>query len=279
MSKASSIRTTISVSILGCLLTGCASTWNPKTPVDPYENYNRKVFAFNLEVDRHLYRPIAKGYRAITPKFVRNRITNFFDNVDQLSVIANNILQVNVPWTVSDVGRLLVNSTLGIGGLFDPATRFGLKKHDQDFGLTMAKWGVRESPYFIFPFFPPFTARDFFGWAVDGSAFTVWTYVDPNWVSYSARTLNLIQEREGLLSTDKLVDEAFDPYIFVRDFYLQRRKREITHVLDPSKVAENQESSNLPAESNKEEETKTSSQNTENKKSLEPVKNTSDVKA
>jgi phospholipid-binding lipoprotein MlaA len=216
-----------------CLVAGCASTWNPKTPEDPYESYNRAVFSFNLGVDRHIYRPIAHGYDFITPHFVQNRIRNFFSNVNQVPVIVNDTLQANMPWLVSDIGRLVVNTTLGLGGLFDPATALGMKKHAQDFGLTMAVWGVQKSPYFIFPFLPPGTARDFFGMALDGYAFSVWTYIDPAWVGYSARGLDFIQLRAGLLSLDKSVDEAFDPYIFLRDSYLQNRHSKIQRVLHP----------------------------------------------
>ncbi len=216
-----------------CFLTGCASTWQPKTPEDPYESYNRAVFAFNLSVDRHVYRPIAKGYDFITPVFVQNRIQNFFSNINQIPVIANDLLQINPSWMFSDIGRLLVNSTLGLGGLFDPATPIGMKKHNQDFGLTMAVWGVRESPYFLLPFLPPSTARDFLTLPVDGYLLSVWTYVDPEWVRYSARGLDFIQMRARLLSADKAVDQAFDPYLFVRDYYLQNRKAKIQRVLHP----------------------------------------------
>jgi len=232
MFKTFPLRPFISI-VTASLLAGCASAWHPKTPADPYESYNRAVFAFNLGVDRHVYRPVARGYDFITPYFMQDRIRNFFSNVNQVPIIANDLLQVNASWTVSDVGRLLVNSTLGLGGLFDPATPLGMTKHNQDFGLTMAVWGMRESPYFVFPFLPPGTTRDFFGTLVDGYAFSVWAYVQPNWVGYSARGLDFVQQRAKLLSADKSVDQAFDPYLFVRDYYLQNRKAKIQKVLHP----------------------------------------------
>jgi phospholipid-binding lipoprotein MlaA len=247
MSKTFLLRAVSSL-IATSLLSGCASAWHPKTPEDPYESYNRAVFAFNLGVDRHVYRPIARGYNFITPNFVQDRIRNFFSNVNQLPVIANDLLQANAPWTVSDLGRLVVNTTLGLGGLFDPATPLGMKKHNQDFGLTMAVWGVRESPYFLFPFLPPSTARDFFGSSLDGYAFSVWTYIHPEWIGYTARGLDFVQLRAKLLSADKAVDQAFDPYIFVRDYYLQSRKAKIHTVLHPEGVEHAAEATPAPME-------------------------------
>lgn len=213
-------------------LMGCASTWQPKTPEDPYESYNRAVFAFNLRVDRYVYRPVAKTYDTLTPVFVQNRIRNFFSNAEQPRAIVNDLLQVNMPWMVSDIGRFLVNTTLGVVGLFDPATPLGMKKRTQDFGLTLAVWGVRESPYFIFPFLPPSTARDFLGTGVDTFS-PVWFYIGPQWVGYTAAGLDFVQQRARLLPLDKAVDQAFDPYIFVRDSYLQNRKSKVRIVLNP----------------------------------------------
>jgi phospholipid-binding lipoprotein MlaA len=218
-------------------LSSCASAWHPANPQDPYEGYNRKVFKFNLGVDRYVYRPIAKGYKAVTPQFVRTGVGNFFSNVGLVPDMANDLLQANGHWFLSDLGRLAINTTVGIGGLFDVAKHAGLPKHSQDFGLTMAKWGAKDSPYFVFPFLPPGTARDFFGVNVVGYATSPWTYVQPDWVSYSAVALNIIDQRAGLLPTDKLVDQAFDPYLFVRDAYLQNRAAKIEMVLHPEQTA------------------------------------------
>jgi phospholipid-binding lipoprotein MlaA len=218
-------------------LSGCASVAHPNDPQDPYESYNRKVFKFNLTVDRYIYRPIAKGYKAITPQFVRTGVRNFFSNVGLLPDIGNDLLQGNGVWALSDGWRFLINTTVGIGGLFDVAKHVGLPKHNQDFGLTMAKWGVKESPYFVFPFLPPGTTRDFFGVNVVGYATSPLTYVQPDWVSYSAKALDMVDQRAGLLPTDKLVDQAFDPYIFVRDAYLQNRAAKIEAVVHPEEEA------------------------------------------
>ncbi len=221
--------------------TGCASTRSPKDPEDPYETYNRKVFKFNLAVDRHIYRPVARAYDKITPKPVHRGITNFFSNINDITAIADDILQFNFPWAASDTGRVVINSTLGVGGLFDAASHMGLKKHNQDFGLTMAKWGVRESPYLMVPFFAPSTPRDFLGSLVDYQFLSVYPYINPNYARYAVYGLYLVNQRAAYLSTDKLVDEAFDPYIFVRNAYMQKRRAEINKVLGKDPDAESGE--------------------------------------
>lgn len=227
---------TLSLVLATAIVAGCAS--NPQND-DPYESYNRKIFKFNLGVDKHVYRPAAKMYDKLTPHFAQRGITNFFYNVDQVPTMANDLLQANLPWFFHDVGRFVINTTLGIGGLIDVAKNVGLERHDQDFGLTLAKWGVRESPYLMVPFFAPYTARDFFGSFVDYYGLSVWPYVRPVWAQYAAYMLNLTEERAALLPMDKLIDQAFDPYVFVRDSYLQNRRAKIQKVLNPNSEGEN----------------------------------------
>ncbi len=212
------------------IVSGCAS--NPANPQDPYESYNRKVFKFNRGVDKVVYRPVAKVYTTVLPKFVRIGVGNFISNVAEVNRIGNDILQVNFPWAFSALGRLVINSTLGLGGLIDVATNMGIEKHPQDFGLTLAKWGYRNSSYLMVPFLPPSTPRDLIGWGGD-YFMSPWTYVRPNWVGWVAYGVIVTDKRVSFLDTDKLVDEAFDPYIFVRDAYLQSRKAQIEKVLHP----------------------------------------------
>lgn len=212
-------------------LASCASVQNPANPADPYEGYNRKVFAFNQVIDKYLYKPVAKTYYVITPRWIRTRVSRFFSNVDVLSDIANDILQANVPWSVSDINRFAINTTVGLLGLFDPATSMGLVKHHQDLGLTFAKWGMRDSPYFIFPFLPPATVRDFIGGNLDAYALSPWTYIKPERVGYWARAGHFVTLRADALKADPLIEQAFDPYVFVRNFYLQTRKNRIDEVL------------------------------------------------
>jgi phospholipid-binding lipoprotein MlaA len=215
----------ITLSLIGCATTG------PNN--DPYEGYNRKVFKFNMAVDRGLFRPIASAYAFVTPKPVRRSVTNFFANVDEIPNMGNDLLQANFPWLFSDAGRFMINSTLGIGGLFDVASMWGLERHKQDFGLTLATWGWRKSPYLMVPLLPPSTPRDLVGFGGD-IAMSPWTYIEPSWVGYAAYGLEFVNKRANLLPMDKLVDEAFDPYVFVREAYLQNREAQIQKVLHPT---------------------------------------------
>lgn len=210
-------------------LTGCATGSNPQ---DPYENYNRKVFSFNKQVDKMVYKPIAQVYDKVTPTPLRRGITNFFDNINQLPIIANNFLQGNMEWFVSDIGRLIVNTTLGVGGIFDVATRLDIEKHEQDFGLTLAKWGFMKSSYLMLPFLPPSTPRDLLGFGGD-YFMSPWPYIDSDWWTYAAYGVEFANARASVLGIDQLIDQAFDPYIFVRDAYLQRREAQIQRILDP----------------------------------------------
>jgi phospholipid-binding lipoprotein MlaA len=210
-------------------LTGCATG---QTPEDPLEGYNRKVFAFNRQIDKFIYRPVAKTYDFVTPKPIRRGVANFFNNIAQLPTIGNDLLQLNGEWFVSDIGRLIVNTTVGVGGLFDVATKVGIEQHQQDFGLTLAKWGYRKSSYLVVPFLPGATPRDFIGLGGD-FLMTPWPYIDTEWWGRAAYGVRFVDARALLLGPDKLIDEAFDPYVFVRDAYLQRRESKIEKVLHP----------------------------------------------
>lgn len=207
------------------LLTGCATTAN--NPRDPYEGFNRAMFSVNEGIDTVIAKPLAKGYDAVAPLPVKAGVGNFFGNVGDLWIGANNGLQGKVGNGASDIGRLLVNSTVGIFGLFDVASELGLEKHDEDFGQTLAVWGVGDGGYMFWPFIGPRTVRDTGGWLVDA-------YVDPVWrirpidVRNSAVALRFIDIRASLLPADKVVEEAaLDKYAYVRDAYFQRRRSQI----------------------------------------------------
>lgn len=217
------------IAIVLLFLTACATVSQP----DPYESYNRKVFKFNMGVDKYIYRPVAKAYDTITPNYLQHGIANFFSNIYQVPTIANDILQANPGWALSDIMRLVVNTTFGIGGLMDVAKPLGLEPHDQSFGLTLARWGYTDSPYFIFPFLPPATLRDLVGLGVDSTVFSIWPYIHPRWYSYAAAGVTLVIARAQLLPSDQLIYEALDPYVFVRDVYLQRIKVRIEKVKHP----------------------------------------------
>ena len=196
-------------------------------PHDPYEGFNRAMFAVNEGLDMVLFKPIAQGYDAALPLPVQAGIGNFFDNLLEIRNALNNLLQGKGGDAAIDLGRVLVNSTVGIVGLFDVASELGLEHHREDFGQTLAVWGWAESDFLFWPILGPRTVRDTGGWVVD-------TYTDPDLVyAQTSRlppatrwsALRFVDLRASLLPTDKLVDEAaLDKYAYVRDGYLQRRR-------------------------------------------------------
>ncbi|MBN3786251.1 VacJ family lipoprotein [Burkholderia sp. Ac-20353] len=206
----------------GAMLSGCA-TGPDRNPADPLEPMNRAVYKFNDTVDQNIAVPIAKGYQKITPTPMRTAISNFFSNLGDLGNIANNLLQLRITDATEDLMRVAMNSVFGVGGLIDIATPAGLPKHHQDFGLTMARWGVPSGPYLVLPVFGPSTFRDGVGRAVD-VRFNLLNYIEP-----AARNpmyvMQFVSARSDLLgATDLLKQAALDPYSFVRDAYLQQRK-------------------------------------------------------
>lgn len=210
------------------MLTGCARKPDVANN-DPFENYNRIMYAFNQDIDHLALRPVAKVYETVVPTPLRKGVTNAFDNLGELTTLPNDILQGNFGYVPLDIFRFLINSTVGIGGLFDVATRMGIPKHVETFGLTFAKWrGGKTSPYFVLPFLGPSTVQNAFGTAA-ATGTQPWVYMDSeqNAIRYSAIGLNIVNTRARFLDADKLVETAFDPYVFVRDAYMQRDKRAI----------------------------------------------------
>ena len=202
----------------------------PPPNVDPYEKFNRKMYALDDALDRWILHPVAKGYDTVTPSPIRKGITNFFANIDMLTTIPNDLLQGKTAFFVADTWRFILNTTFGIGGLFDVATRAGLPKHHEDFGLTLAYWsgpaGLKPQPFLMLPFFGASTTRDTFG-KIPAIATWPFNYVDPQYYNLAAVGVNAVNKRADLLPADKLLQDAFDPYIFVRDAYLQTRNHEI----------------------------------------------------
>jgi phospholipid-binding lipoprotein MlaA len=205
-------------------LSGCASVNGPPDPQDPWERFNRAMYNFNDKFDRVLLKPVAKGYRFITPDPAEKGVGNFFSNLDDAVVVVNDVLQFKPLQALSDTGRFLVNSTLGIAGLFDVATPIGLKKHDEDFGQTLGRWGIGQGPYLVLPFFGSSSVRDGAGLAADLSMYPL-NRVDDREARAGLYVLNTVSIRAGLLEAGNIVDEAaYDPYIFLRELYLQRRQ-------------------------------------------------------
>ena len=214
--------------IIATILTGCA--YNANNPTDPYESYNRKMFKFNRVFDKFTLQPIATIYTKVTPKFLRKGIRNALSNVGQVFTVANDLLQAKVGYALQDSWRIAVNSTVGIAGIFDPATKLGLRRHHEDFGLTLARWGVKRSSYLMLPILGPSTVRDTFGIGATylfSPYLSVFHYLKPNEIRYAATALNAVSVRAVLLPVDKRTNAAPDPYVFVRNAYLSRRNPSI----------------------------------------------------
>ncbi len=213
--------------ILVCVLAvfsalgGCATTSDPR---DPLESVNRGIYHFNDGVDTMLVKPLAEVYRGVIPQLVRTGVNNEFSNLNDVIVALNNLLQGKFDAAISDIARLLINTTVGLLGIFDVATEAGLEKHDEDFGQTLGYWGVGDGAYLVLPFLGPRTIRDTAGLIVDFKTDPV-TYVDPTRDRNAALGLRLVAQREGLLGASKVLEvAALDEYAFVRDAYLQRRR-------------------------------------------------------
>lgn len=189
--------------------------------VDPYESWNRKVFRFNEFVDDWFLRPVAQGYRAVTPNFVDRAITNFFNNLSEVRNLANSILQLKGESAVVAAGRFTYNTVFGLGGLIDVATAFELPERPEDFGQTLGYWGVNSGPYLMMPFFGPSNPRDFTGLATDLVVLpSLWDYVEsPD--NYYARFVQVVDRRADLIPAESFL--SGDKYTFIRNAYLQRR--------------------------------------------------------
>lgn len=203
------------------LLGGCATSGNPK---DPIEGFNRAMHGFNEGLDTAIIKPVARGYDYALPSPVKTGVTNFFANIADVFIAVNNLLQGKVPEAASDAGRFLVNTTVGIVGLFDVATEVGLEKHEEDFGQTFGRWGVGPGAYVVVPFFGPRTARDTVGLVLDIAADPV-AHSRPIATRNTLVALRVVSNRANLLPADKVIEEAaLDKYAYMRDGYLQRRR-------------------------------------------------------
>ena len=213
---------------LSILVSGCASqpTTLSDPERDPWERYNRKVHAFNTGIDRAIFRPVARGYDKVMPDGPQRGVRNFFNNLSWPVDFLNLILQGRFKHSMAQTGRFLLNTTIGLGGFFDIASRGGHPNYSEDFGQTLAVWGWRDSRYLVMPFFGPQTVRDTLGRSFYG-------YFHP--ISYYAREKNnyvplvvdLVTLRAELLPLEQDFMNAEDPYILIRDIYLQRRQYEI----------------------------------------------------
>jgi phospholipid-binding lipoprotein MlaA len=193
-----------------------------RSPQDPWESWNRGVYKFNDTLDRAVAKPVAKTYVKVVPEPIRIGVSNFFANLETPTVMINDALQGKFLAAANDLGRFALNTTLGLGGILDPATPAGLALNNEDFGQTLGKWGVHPGPFIEIPILGPSDLRDGSGRLVD-------TYTNPrqyiknNWIKYGLYLPDFVDRRAALLSLDETLKNTFDPYAFVRDAYLQRR--------------------------------------------------------
>lgn len=195
-------------------------TTNPFNP-DPWESFNRKIYAFNDVADRYFLKPVAKGYQWITPQFLEDGIHRIFSNLGEVSNILNSLLQAKFKNSAVDTGRLLINSTVGLLGFFDVATKMGLEPHAEDFGQTLGYWGLNSGPYIVLPLLGPRNVRDGFGGVADTFTNPV-GYIDHVPTRNQVMGVGVIDMRAQLLQSEELI--TGDRYIFIRDAYLQRRE-------------------------------------------------------
>lgn len=224
--------------VIGLGAGGCASTAPRDTAaadgepvravrnVDPFERFNRDVFAFNEALDNDFFKPFARFYDAYTPRVIRLIVGNVLSNFLDPYIALNNLLQGKPADAASDMGRFLLNSTFGFFGFGDPASEIGLVKHREDFGQTLGVWGVPAGPYLMLPFFGPSSLRDGIGLAVDLNV-NVTDRISQVRLRNTLTGFGLVESRVRLLPAERLLADALDRYLLVRDGYLQRRRSQV----------------------------------------------------
>ncbi|QLI81822.1 VacJ family lipoprotein [Chitinibacter fontanus] len=207
------------ISLLAVVCTACAT---PQNNYDPLESVNRPIYSFNTALDTHVVRPVAVAYSEYIPPPLRSAVSNFFGNLDDLFGVPAALLQAKGTKAAKSGSRVLVNSTLGLGGLIDWASDMPIEKQDEDFGQVLGAWGVPSGPYLMVPFYGPLTLRD----SSDKLVRLSWgpiDYIDPLAGQIAYYGLYLTDLRASLLPYDAALQDQLDPYAFVRDTYLQRR--------------------------------------------------------
>ena len=218
------------MTLMMMFLVGCASIpeGQPRSKKDPWELVNRNVFSFNETLDKYVVKPITHVYEFILPEVIRDRISNVFSNVGDVYTAINQLLQGKPKAAFDDLTRVLVNTTIGLGGLFDVASDAGLEKHNEDFGQTFGVWGIGDGPYMMLPLLGPSNVRDTVGWAFDINTDILINYIDNIPVRNSITGVRIVDQRSKYLnSTNLLGDAAFDKYTLIRDAYIQRRRNRI----------------------------------------------------
>jgi phospholipid-binding lipoprotein MlaA len=211
-------------------MVGCASipAGVQPSPQDPWEPFNRSVFEFNEGLDAYVLKPVVAGYRFVLPEFVRDGIYNFFSNYSDIYTALQNLLQGKPDYAFSDLMRVVVNTTMGLGGLIDLATPGGLEKHKEDWGQTFGVWGIPSGPYVVLPFFGPSNVRDTFGTAADLESDYLFRLLPDVALRNSLTGLRVVNARNTYYEAGDLLDgAAIDKYSFMRDAYIQRREYQI----------------------------------------------------
>jgi phospholipid-binding lipoprotein MlaA len=204
-------------------MTGCATTNQTADVNDPLEGYNRAMYKFNDVVDSAVIKPVSKGYDTVVPDPISRGVSNFFSNLNDVSVIINDLLQGKFEQAFQDTHRFVLNSTVGVAGIFDVASLSGLDKNNEDFGQTLGAWGVEPGAYVVLPFFGPRTVGDTVGLVGDYYSDPI-TYVEGPGARNAFMGTRVVDTRANLLKAEKVLDEAaIDEYAYVRDAYLQRR--------------------------------------------------------
>jgi len=220
---------------LVAMMFGCASipAGVPPSPDDPWESFNRSVFEFNEGLDKYVLKPVVSGYRFVLPEFIREGVYNFFSNYNDIYTALNNLLQGKPDFAFNDLMRVVVNTTIGLGGLIDLATPGGLEKHKEDFGQTFGVWGIPSGPYVVLPFFGPSSVRDTFGTVADLETDYLFKYIPDVGLRNSLTGLRVVNARNTYYEAGDLLDgAAIDKYSFLRDAYIQRRKYQINEGRD-----------------------------------------------
>ena len=215
----------VCLALIAILLSGCATQTATMTDPerDPWERYNRQVHAFNMGMDKAIFRPVAKGYDVIMPDAPQRGVRNFFRNLAYPVTFLNLILQGKIDDSLTATGRFLMNSTIGLLGFFDVASKAGMPQFNEDMGQTLAVWGWKDSRFLVMPVFGPYTARDFLGRGFYGYFHPI-SYYAREENNYVPMVVDLITLRASLLPLDKDLENASDPYVLIRDAYLQRRE-------------------------------------------------------
>lgn len=213
-----------SVLAMAIVLTGCATSNDPR---DPFEGFNRAMFTFNDKIDQVALKPTATAYQNVVPLVVQIGVGNFFGNIGDVWTSVNNLLQGKMADGFTDMMRVIVNSTFGLGGLIDIGADVGMTKHKEDFGQTLGVWGVASGPYMVLPFLGPTTLRDSVALPVDLQG-DLWAYKYPVHVRNAGSVLRVVDQRSVVLDATNLIeDAALDRYEFIRDGFLQRRANNV----------------------------------------------------